>query len=103
MSKRPGTGKPRQTLCPSQPSARDVTAQIVIHKALSLAKRRQDARRHSDARAEFSRLYVAHYGLVANPADLTAEETRRILTHPQYVDPVGCPMDDRLFALEAAA
>lgn len=64
-----------------------------------LDKRRAAARRFALPRAEFSRLFVRRFGLPANPSDLTAEETDRIRTHPQFVDPVRCPQSKRIFNL----
>lgn len=91
---------PRPTVAPGVPSVEEIEQKIEDEALAALTRRRADARRFSKARAEFSRRFCARLGLPLNPAALSAEDRERITTHPQYVDPVRCPMDKRMFALE---
>lgn len=101
MTKDKRTATPRHTTCPGQPSVRDRDDQLASAKRIVAARKRKEALRLAEPRAEFSRRFAKRYGLGNNPAQLSTEDTTRIRTHPQFLDPVGCPPMDRLFVLEA--
>lgn len=103
MTKAKRTATPRLTVCPGQPSVRDIEDQISSDKRRAAIRKRKEARRLSEPRAEFSRRFAMRYGMGNNPAQLSPEDATRIRTHPQFLEPVGCRPADRLFVLESSA
>jgi hypothetical protein len=81
------------------PSAEEIEDAMRVE----FAKRHAAAIAHARGRAEFSRRYAESCGWPLNPRALTVKQVQLIHSHPQWLDPEGCPVVNRLFELEAVA